>query len=252
MLEEAISKIESLAVTADRPHVIDQLSDKTRTALYVNGDVRFLAKNPPPRSHSVTALGSLYQALLLFGSDLSSVWLGMTRIVALLDHQINSHRDDTVQMVVVPHVAFALLRKAEWLSQQAMLTLLRHSLCDCAIDPAAMMDSIRCLKFAVKSEQTGKFTNTSAAMGRSVEAAVTGEINLPETVGFSFHPFPGLSGEVDVNVSVLCTLFTDPEAGLLKIEPQPGQIEEAERAALVALQKAIVANTDVSVLLGSP
>ncbi|WP_437224943.1 hypothetical protein SH661x_000391 [Planctomicrobium sp. SH661] len=238
MISDAIDKLAMLTRNADHPKVIPELSDNDRVALYVPGkkDIDFQTKSPTPRLHQVGTLSSLVEAAKLFGvTERYSIWVSMSQIVVVLDHDNASRRDSRVTMKLEPHVAFSKLEKSGWKCQQEIVDFLRHDLCDCTIDPPQTLDALKSLKFASQAETTGKISATTAGMGKSVAAQVTGETALPETVSFEFHPFPAFSEEVDVNVIVMCTLFSNPMEEVLKIEPHPGQLDEAKQMAQLAI-----------------
>lgn len=257
MLTEAISKIESLVTQSRAVKVVEELSGSGLVALSNgSGGVNFIRKPRPARCHVVTSLESFAAAVKLYGAKAqATVWISMDHISCVLDDTVESLRLDGLGMELVPHRAFAILAQDRWMSQKQMVDLLRHDLVDCDIDPDTLLEAIRSLKFSVLEETTGKFQNTSAAMGKSVEAEVTGEIDLPEVAGFTFHPFPGLSTELNVNVSLMTTLFTEPENSRLRLSLQPGEMEESQVKALGALKERLqelLGQDQFPVLLGRP
>lgn len=241
MLTEAISKIEQMTAEA---HRFVKLQDLPRETLYDNGsgEVVRIAKHPDPRKHRVLSLDSLVAATHRFSAenpDDVSVWVDNNKILVLLDDQ--GFRHDQITMGILCHSAFLTLSTCDWMDQRKFVDLLRHSLADCMIDPDNTLDVVRMLKFATNTEATGEFDATTAKMGKSVHAQVTGKSALPETVTVSFDPYPGLE-DLNCTVSIVCTLFVRPDEGTLKLEPQPGQIELAQRVALEAVATLVESN----------
>lgn len=253
MITEAIEKIVDLAESAANAEILQSLSDDRRIAIHAGaGNVVFVDKQPTSRNHHVGSIASLAGTVKLFAVN-ASAWVDMQQVVAILDHSSTSHRTDRITLSLVPNEAFGVLAQSVWKRQDDLIDTLRHDLAGVQCDPKDTLASLRNLKFSTQSETTGKFTATSAAMGKSVASQVTGEIALPETVSFEFHPFPGLADEIDFTVVVFCTLFADPLKGLLRLAPQPGQIEEAQRKARQAVidhLKTVLG--DIPVFMGTP
>lgn len=267
MLQEAMQFLSEQAIRADRgPRHFKEADGPTSLAIMqTDGSVSHVKKPIPARGHSVLDLESLCLAARRFGlvedgdkEAQASLWVSWGKVLLLCSD--DGHCEDRVTLPVVIHPAMNVLEStaSRWLEQKALIDLIRHDLAGCRIDPPSLLPAIRKLKFASVNEQTGEFSNTSAAMGKSVAAQVTGEADLPEIVAVEFHPFPGLPA-VNVNVTVFCTLFTDPLAGKLRLTPQPGQVDEAKRKALQELSSHLdnMLNDEqdqpnIPVLLGTP
>lgn len=224
--------------------------------IYIDSEgVSFTVKKPSPdRKHQALSLNSLVDAMQEFSSDTASIWVSTKEIVGLCNHSEDSHRRDRVSMSLSPHHAFPILQNFNWMSQKQMISLLRESLTDCTFDQASFKDSIKSLKFDRSENSHSNIQATSVSMGRSINAKLTGEIDLPETVTVEFHPYPALAEEVDVSVAVTCSLIADPEEGKLKLIPHAGQIDEAYRKALVAVGDKVreLAGESIKVFLGTP
>jgi len=233
MLTEAINTLVELADARRHPEILQELSDRTAVAFFDESkQVMFVNRKAPPREHHLADLQSLVAAVARYrdrDSDEGSLWVSLDQIVCVLDDR--HFRVNRLTLPLSPHEAFALLEHSKWMTQRQLIDLLRHDLCGCTLSPPSTLDTLRSLRFAVQAETTGKFTNSSSAMGKSVQAEVTGEIEIPETVAVELAPYPDLADDLDMTVTVYCTLFSDPEKGLLKLTPQPGQLDEARRRA---------------------
>lgn len=239
MIAEAIEKVEELARQALR--LRDLKIGDTRSIFYDRqGEIVAHKLRTPNRRHTVDSIESFAAAVEEYAvAEGASVWVNTSAVVAIIDDRFDSYRDETVTLPIQKSACFAVLARQNWCEQKTLVDTLRHDLAGATIGPANTLSVLRNLKFSTNSELTGKLTNSSAAMGKSVESQVTGEAALPESVSVEFHPFPSLAGEVDRQVLVMCTLFTDPARGLLKLAPQQGELEKATVEAAKALREAV-------------
>lgn len=236
MIKEALQYIETQTKSGLDIKVVEELSDDIRVALRMpDGTFEIKEKAPPSRCHEVFSIESLLLALGLFKSDHSSLWVSLNRIILVIDHSTASHRRDMIEMELIPSPAFQTLGETGWVKQKVMVDRFRHDFHNVEIGPQNTLDVIRNLKFSTQMEQSGRYTADTAAMGKSIASQVTGEDKIPETVSFEFPPYPGLAEEVEGTVIVFCTLFTEPEQGLLRLVPKTGQLEEAKRKAQLIL-----------------
>lgn len=257
MLQGALEYYANLAQRANSTEVLWK-TDRKMVVVRADGSIGNVDLPIPPRTSEVSSLASLAQASELYGQlEGSSIWVSGQRIVLVCNDGSPDvgfmYRDETVSMSITMHPAFAALGREEWRTQKQMVDFFRHTLADCTIDPSNVKESIKSLKWTTHDETTGNFSATSSSMGKSIQAEVSGAVALPEIVTVEFHPYPGLADEVDVNVVITCTLFTDVENAKLKLSPQPGQLEHAARIAREAVAKAIrelVGETPV--FLGTP
>ena len=251
MISEAIETIQELSKQATRLQKLD-ISD-SRTAFYdQRGSVLVQPLMIPARKHTVRTIESFCAAVTRYVKD-GTVWCVLNRVTCLLKDTDDSYRCDVVELPVTPSDCFAVLERQGWCTQKALIDTLRHSLAAAVVEPQNVLAILRNLKFATQSEQTGEYTSSTSKMGKSVAAQVTGESDLPETVAVEFHPFPSLADEIDVSVTVFCTLFTNPENGTLKLEPRQGEIEKAKTEATRALRTTIEKAVEgLPVFIGTP
>lgn len=238
MLSEAITKLQELVEEQKRLRIIPELT--TSEFHYLDngqGNLIHHERLPRDRNHQVGDLASLIEAIKLYCQRGSACWVAMDAVRAILDDR--DLRVNTITLPLSPHEAFDVLGEQPWLEQRPMIDLIRHRLADCQLYPEWTLDSLRTMRFSAGQEQTGKHDDHSAALGKSITAEVTGAENLPKTVQVEFHPWPALAEDLDVSVTVHCTLFTDAVACRLQLAPQPGQIELAQRKAQLALQALI-------------
>lgn len=251
---DAIDKIEELVDKARDVQTIEPLCDDNAFAYIDRDGTLQLARMPTqPLRAIVDTFESFAAAFVRYeNTDQSSIWVSDSQVVAILDESSVS-RSDRITLRLEPHKAFAVLQSDQWKEQSDLIDTLRHDLVDAQISPEGFLANIRKLKFATKSESTGEYTNQSAAMGRSVEAAITGESDLPETVIVEFHPYPAMASDIDMNCSVTCTLFTDPSRGLLRLTAQPGEMRDAINGAKAAVVERLrYSLSDAVIFIGSP
>lgn len=256
MLAEFLDKLNDLNADCKTPITIKDLSNSNFTTLAIDGEVVSYELPPIPRSNRLDSIADLCDAIGRFAVDVTkaAAWVEATAVKVILDETNGRVDRDRLSMLLDLNDAFSTLQKLQdqWLTQKQAVDVLRHDLAACELGPDNLLASIRKLKFATKSEATGEFTNTSAALGRSVESQVSGEIDLPEKFSVTFHPYPALNGEFpSLEVSVFCSLFTDPGAGTLKFAPLPGEFDRCKREAAEAIKQRIAENSTVDVFLGS-
>ena len=254
MLSEALETLFEKENAATRLVPLVGINDPRALHFDKRGEPVAYARPIPARQHAVQTIESLAAAVKEYARS-ASVWVSLDKAVAILDDADGSHRCCSVTLPVTPAPYFGVLARCEshWLSQKAIIDILRHDLAGATIDPANTLSVLRNLRFEKNAEQTGAYTNTSAKMGKSVASQVTGESALPEVVSVEFHPYPAIQDEVDVSVIVFCTLFVDSDECKLRLVPQPGQLEAAKTKATMALRSAVQSAVgDVPVFVGTP
>lgn len=236
MLSEMIDRIVDLSADTDS---LDLLYETSRKRAYDNrGQIVIDVKEIPPRRHNVFSLPDLVDAIVEYGNlERVTVWVSESKIIVVLNDCNESFRDDMLQMNLPLSPFFAVLSRATWLDQKQFIDLLRHDLCGTVIEPTSTLSLLRQLKFTLNTEQNGTVTNSSAAMGKSALAEVTGAGELPETVKVEYCPYPSLRDDLSADVTVDCTLFTDASSAKLKLSPRPGEIEAAKLTAMQLVQK---------------
>lgn len=255
MIKEALQYLADLGKGISETKVVQELTTpNTVVFMTPDGTLTFKDRENAQRSHQVQTFKSFAAAVHRFGtSALTSIWVSESLVKAILNDS-EGQRQDAVKLPLTPHHAFKILAGARWMEQKELIDLLRHDLIDCDISPDSLLPAVKSLKFSQKISQSGEYTNTSVGLGKDLSAEVTGAVALPDTVLVDFHPYPGMSSEVDVNVSVACTLFSDPVENRLKLEPQPGSLEEAWRIAMEEVSATLtsVVDNDMPILIGTP
>jgi hypothetical protein len=258
MISEAIKTLQQMS---DEQKRLRHLPELTNSYYHYfddgKGEIVAHVRLPRDRNHEVGDLSSLVDAIERYSSDCSSCWVSMDAVRVVLDD--DEIRCDSINLPLQPHEAFAVLEGKAWLEQRAMVDLVRHNLADCTLSPDWTLDALRTMTFRAGHEQTGRHSDHAASLGKSITAEVTGTDKLPKTVQVEFHPFPSLSDELDVAVTVHCTLFTDAVSCLIQLAPQPGQIDQAKRTALLGLKKLLDTSLagvrtvkELAVLIGRP
>lgn len=256
MLSEFLDKLNSLTAARKTPVVVRELSNDNTVTLAIDGELVSHYCPPTPRVNRLDSIADLCDAIRRFAVDeaKAAAWVEPTSVVVILDETAKEAEQDRLVMRLSLNDAFETLRNLQnkWLTQKQAVNVLRHDLAGCQLGPDNLLASIRKLKFATKSEATGEFTNTSAALGRSVESQVSGEIELPEKFAVTFHPYPALNGEFpSLEVSVFCSLFTDPGEGTLRFAALPGEFDRCKREAAEEIKESIAENSAVDVFLGT-
>lgn len=248
----SIKAIAELQEKATRLIPIETIEDPRQMFFDQRGSVVSQDLPVPARNHTVNTIESFAASVARYAKE-ATVWCVLDRVTCVLADSDLSHRCDRVTLPVTASECFGVLARQDWTQQQQLIDTLRHSLAAAEIDPPNTLALLRNLKFSTQTEQVGKFTNASAAMGKSVASQVTGESDLPESVSVEFHPFPSLADEIDVAVVVWCTLFTDPASGKLKLAPRQGELEKARTQAtraLAATVKGVIGDTPL--FIGTP
>lgn len=238
MIQEAILHVENS--TRSGMKLVPLPIDDPRAKHFDNRGVPITVPIPfPPRRLTVNTIESFVLAMKEYPSEMKdSLWVQLSSVVGMLDDEHESHRLDRVTLPLSPHSAFKTLAAAgeKWMEQKRIIDLFRHELADCAIDPDNTLPVLRNLKMEAGSITEGKYDHTSAKLGKTVSAQVTGADTIPEIVTVEFHPYPALHEEIDTSIVVTCTLFVDAAEGKLRLSPQPGELELAEAKARIAVR----------------
>ncbi len=251
MLSEMIDKIAELSAETDSLALLYETPRKR--AYDDHGKIVIDPKDIPSRSSTVFSLPSLVEAIKAYSPGTASVWVAEGKIVVLLNDAADSYRDDRLTMNLPLSPFFGVLAKSAWLEQKAIIDMIRHDLCGTVIEPENTLNLLRQLKFTSSTEVSGTITNTSAALGKSAMAEVTGLGALPDTVKVEFSPYPSLREILDADVTVDCTLFAEAATAKLRLAPRPGELEAAKLTAMQLVQAKLVSQVGtVPVYLGEP
>lgn len=255
MLAAFLSKIEEMTAANKKPIKLDDVSDVNETKYAIDGEIVTVESPPTVRQNSLDSISDLCDAIGRFSGDASksAVWVQPHFVRVEIDEETRKVARDELTMSLSLNPAFEKIAKLEreWVSQKSAVDTFRHDLFACVVEPSSMIQSIRKLRFSTQSKETGEFTASSAALGRSVESQISGDIDLPEQFSIEFHPYPELHNEFpSLAVVVMCSLFTDAGRGMLKFAPLPGEIARCKREAAEAIKQRVAELSNVDTFLG--
>lgn len=242
MLKEALTELASIVAKSRDIKAFPVFEGQPPDVRYIynpaEGKCVEVPIEPLPRKHTVTTLESLSRAFKRYGSGLSTVWCKMDCIVLVIDDDSQSFRRESVTLPLNESPIFSALVAMDDVgySQKDLYRLLKHDLCQSHISPASFVSVIQNLRFASSQETTGQVSNVGKnTFGRSTMAVVTGAVEIPEEVSFTFEPWPnsgiwlpGKSPEVIVH----CSVFTDVVDSEITLAIMPGEMEAARASAL--------------------
>lgn len=193
------------------------------------GTVQRVEAEPEPRDHHVLDIPSLVRFVEPFvGEQEVEIWYHRARVVAILDSDI---RRDQVNLCLEFSPQLQALRhlegKATPHGQKEFVRLLRVTLAGCV--PSGLIDVVRHMKFRVNSSGEGVISHGKSSVGRTLEAQLTGEKEIPEEVNLEVPIWNGFQSHRKFRVP--CAIEIDPAAEKISLTPLPGAIEEAVRLA---------------------
>jgi hypothetical protein len=205
----------------------------------IDGVIHEVHPDIPPRQHQADSLATLIEFVDKVPesfSDSVAVWFDEDRVVAVLDNlQWRSNRitldlDFTPQFKTLQRLA----EKPEWHEQKPFIRLLRIDLAD-TLTPATLLNPCRNLKWTTGTTVDSKVSRVGDQMGKSVNAAVSGEAEIPEEVTVGVRVFQNKG--IEVRVLVRCAIEIDHLNARLQLLPFPGEIEQAIDIALGAVDE---------------
>lgn len=258
MIQEAIEKIEELAVAANAAVPCD-VGNPLLKAFYLPASEefrQFTVEPPPLRTTHWTIKGfcEFVNRHVTGAEGQETVYVSADGAVCVIDDGIAEHRTDRITLqaersvVLNPATFDAAANKG--LDQAAFLRLLKATLASCRFD-CDLVAAVETIRWRNNDEGSSTRSNAGDAMGRSVRAEVQGvKAPLPDEVTITFPPFPLESSIVDVHIK--CTLIVDHESRKFYLIPQPHEIARATNEASALLADEIDSQVMATVVVGKP
>lgn len=251
MLKEALDRLVELTKKSVDPRILPLPAGADPSVQHIfnpcDGSTTAVTIDPPVRNHKVYTLESLKRAFVRYGGDMpenltdSVVWCSMGKIVLVVDDGEESFRRDTVTMELKQSPMFEALKAIDGddQTQEKLVRFLRRNQANCQVSPADFLKAVQSLKFTHSQTTEGQLSSVAkSTFGKSTMSEVTGAATIPETVEFTFSPWPNGrvwdEGESYV-VTIRCTVFVDASGGTITLDVMPGEFDAAEARALDAL-----------------
>lgn len=252
MLKEALDRLVELTKKSVDPRLLPLPAGADPSVQHIfnpcDGSTTAVTIDPPVRNHKVYTLESLKRAFVRYGGDTpdtdesdSVVWCSMGKIVLVVDDSEGSFRRDIVTMELKQSSMFEALKAIDGndQTQEELVRFLRRNQANCQVSPAEFLKAVQSLKFTHSQTTEGQLSSVAkSTFGKSTMSEVTGAATIPETVEFTFSPWPNGrvwdEGESYV-VTIRCTVFVDASEGTITLDVMPGEFDAAEARALDAL-----------------
>lgn len=258
MLEEMLTKVESMARAGLSPSVLSLDKNDSRTAYLWNPRSEKLDKvelRRPDRRHTVTTLTSLAGAFARYTvAAVPSVWVSLSSVCVVMDDDSGDSRTDRISLPVTPSPLFDKLGSIPT-QQKPLLNAIRHDLKPSKIAPESFELSIAALIWETTDTTEGNYGTVKSTMGRKVNSEVKSGGDTPPEVTVSFEAFPALSDDFDCIVDVECSVIVDPSEKTITVRPYPGQLDMAKAIAVEALRTHVAESlkaTETTVFAGMP
>lgn len=266
MRADALELLQKTAVKSAGVKVIDEIGLRNETVVSIDGKLERVKHVPEAREHTVADLDSLATLIngpsftkeedegsgpVLYGN--ASVWHLGDVVIALLDDSPGSFRDDRGEWTLKPSKKFTVLTSdggaaKPRLHAQFVEFLVENLRDELHIAVPGLLEIIRKLKMTTNSEATGDIQHARSSMGKSIEAAVAGAGDLPETITLKVRRWADLEYFADVE----CLFKLDPMKGELSLRPLADELQQAENAAQAWLHQQIADEVDCPVYYGLP
>lgn len=265
MFAELHKQIEDLAKRASGAKEV-QINDNNPAVAHVynaaDGKIVEYDRKPPNRSHTLSTIASYadaYQRYAALGEP--SVWVSLKSVVCVINDSDDEFRQHRLTLPVSVSPLFATVNSLPG-EQEALLQAIRHDLKPAQIAPDTFELAIANLKWQTTDTAEGQYGTVKSTMGRSINAEVKGEKDIPPEIEVTFEPFPELCKEfqkygVPSTVTVVCSVHMVPADREIIVKPYPGQIGMAQAEAVELLRRVIAeaVGDDVSashVFAGTP
>ena len=246
MLSEFVKAISELAVRAKEPTMFRDECDPRKAYLVHDGVLKETTVTPPLLHARVDTVASLMQSLDTFSSEngTASIWHSRHTIVALLDN------DDRLEICEMPlrfseqFLSLTSLPKA--FEQKALILFLKRNL-NGAVDDT-LISAFRRIDFAKREEGKTNISHGEESLGRSVQASVTGALDIPEFMTATVSVYA--NADIRVPVTIRLSVDINVRDGLIELTPLPDVLENA----IVEAQEAIAERLEgeYAVFYGSP
>jgi len=218
------------------------------------GEVAFYPTEPATRNHKIGNVDTaISEARRLKAADLSSVvWCNYGSIVILDDKS----RRDRSTLSFGKSSQFKLLetlrKNPQGMQQRNFIRMLRIDLDGCLGAAGNFLSLVRQLKFTAGQDATGTIQHGKESISRSTIAELVGADSIPEEVVLTVRvydlPFEPVR-------SVRCAVEIDVNSATFVLTPFPGQLEDAENAAIGAIREHLTVELDgdkIPVVFGTP
>ena len=143
--------------------------------------------------------------LLAFVSGLDDVeiWVSQTSVTAA----IGKHHDSRVVLPLKLNPAFTVLQSLKDLEPKALIRKLRIDLFQCSTN-IDLQSPLSSLKFETNSTAESVTRRNDESIAKSVRSKVTGEVEIPDEVMFTFMPIQNFESQSGSS-SVRCAIITE-------------------------------------------
>lgn len=237
MLAEAIAALVDLAGKAAAPQKVEQ-PDPRKLVYSTGGGVQVVDLPPPPRNHKPGTLAEVIALANRFAEEGAKpvVWYDRDQVVLVIDD--DAHRLERARLALECSDVFARLidlrQTKPWLDQKAALRLVRIELAG-TLPPVALLDRLRRVKIENGQAVTSQVRHGQESMGRQINAAVSGEGELPEAVTLD-APVSKTPGEADFRYPLACSVEIQPDRlEFFRLLPLPDELERVAALALASI-----------------
>jgi hypothetical protein len=247
MLAEALKFFSELAQKSQAPTKLDQ-PDPRKAVYAVGGSLVDVDLPPPPREHQPGTLAEVIALANRFAGDGAHpvVWYDQDQVVLVIDdlgHRIE-HATLALQRSDVLDRLIQLRATKPWLDQKDALRLVRIELAG-TLAPDVLLDRLRKIKIENGQAVTSHVRHGAESMGRSINAAVSGEGEIPEGVVLDVPAYK-TPGEADRRYGLACSIEVEPTRGLqfFRLMPLPDELERVEALAVASIGERLVEGLD--------
>lgn len=259
MLKDALDYLSGLVRQSEAPRPI-ATGDPRRLSHFIGGQIVHTALTAPPRQHKpatlddVISLASRFTEAPVEPGAMPVIWIGPERVVVVLDDC--RHRCETATLDLSHSTPWLRLSaigaklRGEPLEHKAFLRLLRIELAGC-LAPIDLYDKVKRVTFENGQTVTANVSrNKAESMGRAINAAVSGEGEIPEEVTLAV-PVYSTPGET-ARYPVRCSVEVEPLSGTFALAPLPDELAKVQALALTAIESRLLGSVACPVYFGQP
>jgi len=224
----------------------------------VTGEAKVIEKPVPVWSAGVSDIDSFCAAVRKYfdPNHTVGIWIARDRVYGVYVDSIGNFSEGSLFLRLDASSAFGELLQLEGLSPIDLSDRLRFNLAGTTQTPGSFAELVSVIKFESGANAEFSVQGNDKSIRKSVLEKASGSDNLPESVVFSFLPYPDLAEQMGrQNVDVRCIVRTNVREQTVSLIPYPEQIGEAYRRASVMVRDAILSRlptlTD-SVFFGTP
>lgn len=227
MLAELVEKLQSLAIVAEMPRIVEESVEPDHVYLLAKpgGAIEKMRAEPAPRQHVALSPEAIRD--YLNAESVESIWFSRAAVVAILDAERRERITFTLQLSDQLKT-LQTLEKRQWMKQAQFVSLLRISLHDCLGPAGDILATCRRLKFKQLQDGEAAIEHGKASIGRTLQAELSGAGIIPELVSMDVPVFHNLRLPLS---RVQCAIDIDAPAESLALIPLAGEIERAIQAA---------------------